>query len=244
MINIAIFDDDQIFLEYFMEVVQSNFMMLGAKCQIACFIEPESFMEYISIQPIDLLFLDIEMPKTNGLEIAKLLRKRAKECLIVFVSNYEGYVFQSFDVMPFYYLRKQKIEEEIEGLIKRIFNKYSMNEIKLQIKEDCLSKDIPLNQIMYFKCIRNNTEVYTTNHMYLIKESITNLELKYDAIGFVRVDRGCLVNAIYVERLHKDKVILVNHKQIDVSRRRYKQVRIKLQQFVREIFEEFDFELT
>jgi len=77
-------------------------------------------MEYAKDWPVELAFLDVAMPITNGLELAKKLRKLRPDILIVFVSAYDEYVWDSNQIGGDYYIIKPYTREVLEMTMERI----------------------------------------------------------------------------------------------------------------------------
>ena len=67
----------------------------------------------------DILFLDIQMPGKDGMEIARIVRRNNKDMILIFVTAVEEYVFQAFDVGAFHYLVKPFSDDKFEEVVKR-----------------------------------------------------------------------------------------------------------------------------
>ena len=67
----------------------------------------------------DILFLDIQMPGKDGMEIARIVRRNNKDMILIFVTAVEEYVFQAFDVGVFHYLVKPFLDDKFEEVVKR-----------------------------------------------------------------------------------------------------------------------------
>lgn len=65
----------------------------------------------------DIVFMDIEMSVLNGIETAKKIRKSNQKMVIIFVTDYQEYVYDVFDVLPFRFLRKPCSEEEVLAVL-------------------------------------------------------------------------------------------------------------------------------
>lgn len=77
-------------------------------------------LEYAKAWPIEVAFLDVAMPITNGLELAKELRKLRPDIIIVFVSAYDEYVWDSNQIGGDYYIIKPYTQEVLEMTMERI----------------------------------------------------------------------------------------------------------------------------
>ena len=98
--NIAVCDDDK----NVRELIGSKVLKQYPELDIVFFSSGEEV--HLSNKHIDILFLDIQMPGRNGMEIARELRKKDKKLVIIFVTAIEEYVFQACDVGAFHYIVK------------------------------------------------------------------------------------------------------------------------------------------
>lgn len=85
--------------------------------EIACFSTGEDLLE--NGADFDILFLDIQMPGRNGMDIAREFRKDHGRCILIFVTGVEDYVFQAFDVWAFHYLVKPFSQEKFAQVLER-----------------------------------------------------------------------------------------------------------------------------
>ena len=72
----------------------------------------------------DILFLDIQMPKKSGMEVARELRKDGGKTILIFITAIEEYVFQAFDVGAFHYLVKPLSSDKFEEVLKKALKQY------------------------------------------------------------------------------------------------------------------------
>ena len=159
MFNIALCDDNLQFLS----LLEGNLRRECARLipeELECFVGPsfgsaEDVLSYIKDNPIDVLFLDIDMPKMNGFELAKVLCKEYKDTIIVFMSAYDNFVYDSFEFSPFAYLRKNCMVEEIPRVLNRIVEKIlePTKQLTLYTKEGTLS--FYVKDILYFESKHN-----------------------------------------------------------------------------------------
>lgn len=84
--------------------------------------EPEPGQERLP----DILFLDIQMPGRNGMEIAAELRRRQKDMILIFVTALSEYVYEAFDVGAFHYLVKPFGDEKLREVLERALQQYEL----------------------------------------------------------------------------------------------------------------------
>ena len=73
-----------------------------------------------------IIFLDIEMQEMNGIEVARRLRELEKDFLLVFITGYDNYMLESFEVLPFRYVLKPIDSEKLEPILQQIMIELSI----------------------------------------------------------------------------------------------------------------------
>ena len=84
--------------------------------------------------PFDIIFLDIELPGLNGLEVAQFIRQIDSEVLLVFVTGHPEYMSDAFKVEAFDFLSKPVQEEDMELVLSRCIRKYQQRNGQLVIR--------------------------------------------------------------------------------------------------------------
>lgn len=139
MINIVFCDDNEEFLKFFKGEIKSQFQAVSEGEPFSAeesFTNGKELLEYSDKNSIDVLFLDIDMPEMSGFEIAKVMNEKSNgKIIIVFMSAYDNFVYESFDYLPFAYMKKDSIATEIPKVVLRISEKLSSK--KKQIKLLC-----------------------------------------------------------------------------------------------------------
>ena len=115
----------------------------------------------------DILFLDIQMPGKDGMEIARIVRRNNKDMILIFVTAVEEYVFQAFDVGAFHYLVKPfsdaKFEEVVKRAIKTIED-HSSNEADekyMMIQSAGSHRKVFLRDIVYAEVFNRTVMIHT-----------------------------------------------------------------------------------
>ena len=82
--------------------------------------EPEAALEFCATQPVDAVFLDIEMPRVKGMELADKIRSLLPEVRLVFVTAYPDYALRAFDVSALDYLLKPVDRDRLACTVERL----------------------------------------------------------------------------------------------------------------------------
>ena len=226
MIKIAICDDEANIRAYLSSLIQAQ----DCPCEI---VEYASAGDCLAdTQKIDLLFLDIELaPSGSGLDgmaLARKIRERATvtQPVIIFVTGYERYVFDAFDVGAFQYLLKPVNEEKFAQVFARAAEQIAANRENpqkgrvLTLQSANTSKTIPLDSIYYIESSNHRVELHLKNGEFACYAKIGDLELELHD-QFFRIHKGYLVNLSYVAGYSKTEVTLTNGERLLLSKYKY-----------------------
>ena len=238
MYNIVFCDDNGDYLTLFRDAVRKQFCQImphEAEYEIGpCFGNGKEVLEYIKGHKIDVLFLDIDMPEMTGFELAKILCRDYKDTLVIFMSAYDNFVYESFDYLPFAYMRKKYIENDLPNVALRIKNKLlePARYISLLVKDKEIKVDA--KDVMFFESVKN----YYIAHMasgreYSCRGTISKLEESVRTMDFFRTHSAYLVNLEYAEKITADGYLLVGDKAVPISQKRLKDFRKAFSEYAR-----------
>lgn len=126
MITCAMCDDELPFAEQLRSLVMAYAKKKRVELQAETFASAEELLEEIENGAgFEILFLDIEMRKMDGIELGKKLRERSYQTLIIYVSGYDQYMRQLFEAEPFRFLSKPLKQEELENVLDKAFERIS-----------------------------------------------------------------------------------------------------------------------
>lgn len=114
MLKFYICDDDKLYantIKNKISVYMNNTSNDDKTYTISVFNDGDSLLKEFNRQFADVVLLDIDMPGMNGFEVASLIQKRKEDILIMFVTNHEDRVFQSYDYHPFWFIRKNHLDD-------------------------------------------------------------------------------------------------------------------------------------
>ena len=185
----------------------------------------------------DIIFMDIEMPGMNGLEVLKRIREMSSECLFIIISSHQQYAVAGYELDVFRYLVKGPMEAGfdhcMEAAVKKINSDnqkhYFITSTRKRIK-------IPCKDIMY--CHKESKmSVFVTNSGELIRERRPLQEVYEDLQriddSFIMAERSYLVNMQYIETMKQNELLLENNIILPVGRTYVDEVRKKLTDFWR-----------
>lgn len=217
--HIGILDDDQSFLQLFI-----------AKLKQACdaFLYPFSTEEDLMntvLSKLDYLFLDIEMPKRNGFQLAKELKESFPQLEIIFITSHEQYVYDSFSLKPFDFIPKQHLDQKLSILIKRMQDTYKKRHQLFPCYVNNCKVDILVHQIVRIEREQLKCRVYcdTTKTAIYIHGNIKDIIHQLPS-NFVIISKSEIINMHEIKTIDQDKITLKNNHICYCSRRRKKAV--------------------
>lgn len=182
----------------------------------------EAIKLYRELNP-DLIFLDVQMPQINGIEVAEQLITEDKKPLIIFVTAYDNYAIKAFELNAIDYLLKPVSEERLknaldkvrktmsnfldyEDRLRRLLFEISPKDSCNMIRKICLYKNgtlIPINtdEIIYATVENRSTVIISKKGRYEYPNTLSHLEEKLNTANFFRSHRSFLINLNYIEQI-------------------------------------------
>lgn len=237
MINILICDDNKDFLSLLKNGINniiSSGKFADLEYRISCFNNSRTAFQFCSDCVPDITFLDIDMPEINGFNIAKEINEKNSNAMIIFVTNYENYVYTSLRYRPFRFIRKSHIDTELHEALQSALNELLCKNKYLELGSKYFNEKIFISKIIYFESKRNYAEIVCKDgNRYLYRSTLADLEKSLKCFDFLRVHAAYLVNMKFIDKLHKSTVELCNGELINISRRLYSQVHKSYSEYLR-----------
>lgn len=191
-----------------LDLISTNIMKCSNDLNIE--IECNSYMDGNDLlnninDELDVVFLDIDMPKPNGIDIANTLNEKFPELNIVFITNHSNLVFDVIKFRPLGFVRKNKIEDEMKQALIRVQNEIYNNSVVFQNL-----MVIKMNDILYMESKGHNIEIHTKEKVQTVRATMSEYEQKLKPYGFVRIHKGFIVNMKFICRINGRIVKLDN----------------------------------
>lgn len=172
---------------------------------------------------IDLIYMDIRMPGTDGLETADRLRKMDFLGDIIFFTFDADHAIAGYDVSALHYLIKditsgQKFEEVFCRALQR---KQRREQEMLVLTCAGESRCIPLQDIFYFEVKLRIITAHYTKGSFEFYSTMMRMEEQLYGKGFVRMHKSFLVNLRWIHSVDIDKVTLDNKESLPVGKKYY-----------------------
>lgn len=224
--RIAICDDEKQIRSNIIDLIKPHFSN-NNDCEICEFYCGEELInDYNSGQRFDILFLDVEMQEKNGIETAKEIRKTDDNIIIIFITSHIDYVFDTFRVNAFQFLKKPIIKEDFDNDFIRALNAYKKNHYMYEIRYKNEINVVDVKDITFIEVFNHSVFVHCnlTNYQKSgkLKDEITSLE----QFGFVQCHKSILVNMSHIKNVNENTLTLKNNTNLIISKK-YRKVLIE-----------------
>lgn len=218
--KICICDDDQIFHKEIKKFLLPFFNDLNSPVIIDCYSGEELISVITSSNNIDIIFLDIEMGKMNGIEAAEKTRRFSPNTIVIFVSNHRNYVFDAFKCEALHYILKPITQTDFDDVFNRALNKYRLHNQHFPIKWNHTRSNPKISEILYMESYKRRLLVHTTQKTYDHMGKLTDAYEQLKAHGFIMVHQSFIVNMQYIQSFSKEEIILSDGQAVMVSVRK------------------------
>lgn len=234
-INIAICDDEQKSLDTIEEKLYKASEKLNIKIETYIYNDGNKVLDliYNDKEDFDILFLDIDMPNISGLEVARKLREKKTDVILIFISAHEQYVFESIEYNPFRYIRKSRIDKELLLALRAAYSRIAeMQDYYIAVKTEESEVRVKHSDIMYFETIARKVGIHLNNgEVLIVRKTIKELNEELNDEHLIRIHSGCVANVKYIDKFSNYDITLDNGEKLIVSRTRVKNVKATLMNY-------------
>lgn len=233
MIKVAFCDDEVKILENFSLKIKREFEKLNCEIDLYTTAHSIELLEYLKSCPVDILFLDIDMPTINGMEIAESLLNSEIKTLLVFVTGQDVLVYKSFEYHPFGFIRKTYFDEEITGVVKDLVEEIQKSSDTFLFKTNDSFNRIKLKDILFFESESNYLNLHTTDTVYKFRSTLLAIEKELSAKGFIRTHKGFLVNQEHIFSVKSESIILTDREVLPIGRTNRDEIKARIMRYMR-----------
>lgn len=239
MIRIAVCDDEQNFIDQIHAILLSGAKGISCAVNISTYAGSKGLLYDVEEGVhFDLLFLDIEMPETDGMSLAAAVRSRLPLSLIVFITSHTQYAVKAYELSVFRYIPKSELESCLPlalydacQLLKRNSSDTYVIESPRRVRK------IAVEDILYIYKAQKYAVIVLAEEEISVRKSLEQVLKELGGQGkgeaFLLAERGYIVNLFHVERMEEQSLYLDDGTVIPVSRRNQNAVRGSIVSFWR-----------
>jgi DNA-binding LytR/AlgR family response regulator len=188
-------------------------------------------LDFLSKQQVDLIFLDIRMPKLNGLDFLRTLQHKP---LVIITSAYEEYALESFDLAVCDYLLKPFRLDRFLKAVNRALELYQLKkqntlvadiekvtpktEAQISLKVDKKYILINIEEIQFLESLGNYVKVWRNHEFLLTPRTLGSFEAQLPADYFIRIHKSFILNKKYVDYLEGNTIVLKNGQEVPIGK--------------------------
>ncbi|MFA7083837.1 MAG: LytTR family DNA-binding domain-containing protein [Arcobacteraceae bacterium] len=182
--------------------------------------DPLLALEKIKEESFDAIFLDISMPKMNGLELAQKIAKYSANTFIVFQTAYEKFALEAYQSGGMGYLLKPIQSKSIGAIVEKIrlfLGNKSQNEPKILAKSHDVIHLVPISEIYFIKANLDEVILQTKEQELYAKKKIGELEQFLKDKNFFRIHRSYLLNVDKIQSMQsvEQSKLQISFKELD-----------------------------
>ena len=229
MYNIAICDDDKIFIQYLKRMIFSASEDKNYQLNIYEYNSGEELiMNLEGMVHFDLLILDMQLGRLDGDETAKIFRKYFPESVLVFCSGVRQPTIESFKATPFRYIDKSCTQEEFIYTLREIFGEverisddpyiiahYKRTERKIKIKDIIYIQSAKRGSEVILCPKKRNCEI---EERMLMKRKPEELLSEMKKLGFAMIQSACIVNMNHIVKVGVKDIVLDDGQILSIAR--------------------------
>ena len=223
MYTAVIIDDEVLAIEELRFLVSNNREI----SVLRSFTNPLKTYAYLEKTHVDIVFLDIQMPMQSGIDLARDLIALQHPPKIIFVTAYDSYAIEAFNVNAVDYLLKptsqKRLNQSIEKIIKsdledvrhRVDSMINYHQKKsfITLYHDGIFIPIQYVDIVFCDSVDGNVVIHTCKHEIPYHGTLQALEEILTSICFFRSHRSCIMNIAHIEKIEPtERTFLVKMK--------------------------------
>lgn len=228
MYNIGICDDDKILCSEIEQWILDRSMHDCEDFEIEVFLSGEDLLKHLGLgKSLDLLFLDIELGKINGVEAGRYIRKNlSNEAMhIVYISAKQGYAMELFDNRPLNFLVKPLNKEKIFECIDMAMKLSNISNSCFEFQFKGKHRKILFKDIIHFYSENRKIKITLQDNDFEFYGKIADLINQVPESCFIQIHKSYLVNSDHIVDYEYSSIIMTNGENLSISQPNRKAVR-------------------
>lgn len=232
MITVSICEDDAYFASKLKELLDKYGRLKEMRLSCPTFSNGEKLLA--SGQVPDIILMDIKLPGRDGMQIVQHLRNLGINSQVIFITAFQKYVFQAFDLDAVHYILKpittEKLFPALDKALKRILPDHGKTFFAVNGSH---ASRIPFRDILYCEALDHRITLHTKTGPFQFFGTLDAVQNKLDN-RFFRCHRSYLVNLDFVLEIKPGLAVITGGGKVPVSRRKQRDFLQRLLTFCRE----------
>lgn len=218
MYRIAIVEDDRNFVEELKNYLGQYAKEEGQEFEISVFYDGAEILEDYAPK-YDLILLDIEMPRVNGMDAAEKIREVDENVVLMFITNMAQYAIRGYSVGALDFVMKPITYYTFSMKMKRALKRVQKKELPaiLLTLSDGVKK-LEVHQIYYLEVQNRMLHYHTEEGEIIVRGTLQSAEQLLPSAVFAKCNHWYLVNLMHVTEVRKNTAVVGNF-ELEISRR-------------------------
>lgn len=221
-LTIAFCDDDAAFRGLLRRTAEQTLSAAGFSVVCMESASADEFLQAVGHLRFDLIFLDIDMPDTDGIRLGEQLRRQGCQSDIIYISNMDDKVYEIFPVHPWAFIRKSRCSQELPDVLSEYIRaRREMSGALLFTDANGGAISVNPSGLVYAEAVGKTQKlVFSDASTVLIRASMQELETTLHVHGFIRIHKGFLVNYRFIQKITSRSVLLDTGGDLPIGRDR------------------------
>jgi DNA-binding LytR/AlgR family response regulator len=215
--NVAICDDNLIYckkteiqlssVEFFKD---SDYTFFETGAELLKAVEAGSFFDFV--------FLDVDMPATNGLETGASLNRLSPDAIIIFLSGCPQISIDALELNAAGYLLKGCEQDKFTKTLEKAISRYKKLHSKINLKTGSEISSIQIDDVLYVEYSRKYCYYHTLNNVYSVRKPLFKVLKELKPFGFIQIYQCYVINISKIKKIQSSSVILLDNTELQIKR--------------------------
>ena len=225
--KIAVCDDEPVICKTIYTMITALSDKTGIRFEIDCFTSGEELCREMEGTAYDLIFLDIEFPEMNGVEVGKHIRDvlNNESVQIVYISSKQQYAMALFEIRPMNFLIKPITQDKLREIMDKFVKLNAMDAGLFHFRMGKEHLKLPVSEIIYFSSSGRTVTLVSNENSYVFYGTLDDIYGEINAGHFLYIHKSFIVNYRYVRQYEYEQVTLLDGTILPISQPRRKLIR-------------------
>lgn len=203
--KIAICDDQSAHIDLLKPYINEFFRIKEMDIEISDFNSGDSILE--TEETFDIIFLDMKLGDTTGINVAKQLKSKDSNCVIIVVTSYFEYLDDAMDLNVVRFLKKPVAQNKVYAALEKALLEINENLLVFTTTDNSIIR-IKSRDIVYVESNLRTVTLYTANDTYYLKDALKKVKSSLSSFEFAVPHNSFIVNMNYITKFSREEVFL------------------------------------
>lgn len=195
----------------------------------------EAALRVLHEQPVDAIFMDVQMPGLSGIDLARVLARFTRKPPVVFVTAHEQHAVDAFELNVVDYVLKPVRDERLAEAVRRVVHRIEDREVAPTPEDEGIvvelagvSRLLPRSEVIWVEAHGDYARLHTATGSHLVRVPLTTLAEQWRGSGFVRIHRSFLISLSHITEWRMEGgrcTVVAGGQELLVSRRHTRALR-------------------